>query len=345
MNFFMFPPVMARVLFMIQLVSTFFIETYLLAGIIFGAISASWALLLHALLCGALAITLFASKNIWDAGRWRALLILSVVTLGVVGLLGTLLSWVLMKIFARFSTPFDQWYYGLFLSASPSSGRVTSKRVSIKNGTMTDLFKVADICEKERLLAEISRDYRPAHARCLRLALNDSSAPIRTLAASVVAKIEKSNTDDWLRMKADIQKKGVKDDVWFKLAQHLYIYAESGLLDADRQKDVLNAARDAVDRSLTSANNPAASLLQGKILVKQGNYHEAITLLDELSAIGGDDAAIARYRNEALFRAHRWSEISSEWQTSLAFDHLLEETSSSRWHDYLGGRQNVFLLR
>jgi polysaccharide biosynthesis protein PelE len=347
MNFFMSPSAATYILFIVQLVLTFFIETYLLIGLLFGSLSVPWALFLHVLLCGALASTLFTSENIWAAGRWKTLLLLSVAMLGVAGFVGTLVSWLFTKIFSRFSTPFDQWYYSLFLSTAPSNGQVAlSKRVHIKNGTMTDLFTVADIGEKERLLAEIARNYRPAHARCLRLALNDAAAPIRTLAASVVAKIEKSNTDDWLRMKADIQKKDIKEDTWFKLAEHLYIYAESGLLDADRQKEVMHAAKEAIDQSLAAkANNPVAFLLQGKILVRQGHYNEAIRLFDQMIARGDNSIAITHCRHEALFRAHRWSEISLEWQTSLTFDHLLEETSSSRWQDYLGGRQNVFLLR
>lgn len=341
------PDTAARIPFGVQLLLTLLIEAGLLLGIVFGEISLPWALVSHVAVCMALGLTLFTPRSPQDAGRWKALLLMSVATLGVVGVVGTLFTWTLKKIFSRFSTPFDEWYYALFPSGvALSGGRAinTGRGVTIRNGTMTDLFKVAGMAEKELLLAEIARDYRPAHARCLQLALNDEAASIRTLAASVVARIEKTNTDRWLRMKSVAGKANA--DSWLTLARHLDAYSENGLLDADRQANVLDAARDAVDRALANQQNQReAIILQGKLLMKQGHNDEAVSLFDSLLAQGEHDAELLRYREEALFRAHRWSEMSGDWQSALGFDHLLEESSSSQWREYLGGRQNVFLLR
>lgn len=348
MRLLMSPDTLARIPFGVQILPTLMIEAVLFLSIYFDAANVLWALLTHLALCIVLALNLLTPGAPQDAGRWKALFLLSVATMGVLGVLGTLFAWSLKKCFSRFSTPFDEWYFALFPTGAALSGGRTlgeGKGVTIRNGTMTDLFKVATMTEKERLLAEIARDYRPAHARCLRLALNDEAASIRTLAASVVARIEKNCTDNWLRMKATAQRSDA--EAWLELVRHLDSYSENGLLDKDRITDVLQAAREALTHVMANRQHEReASILLGKLLIKQGCHDEAIALFDGLLRQGETDAQLLRYRDEALFRAHRWSEMSEKWQSVLGFEHLLEEEpSSGQWCEYLSGHQNAPLLR
>jgi hypothetical protein len=110
----------------------------------------------------------------------------------------------------------------------------------IAEGTQTEKFEALRI---------IAKRYDPGLAPALRCALADGSAPVRVLAATVIAKQRMVYLEKVGALQAEIAGKPGRSQLLRKLARARLELAESGLLDAPRVREEIARARQELARA------------------------------------------------------------------------------------------------
>jgi len=213
--------------------------------------------------------------------------------MGPFGAIGTLVTIGLTTVYRRFATPFDEWYAALFPEETLES-LVDTVCGKVQNGSgvasFTDILAFGTLEQKQELLALLTKQFRPAFAPVLKLALRDSSNAIRVQAASAVAKLENDFTIKSLHLSESLQEgesvplgkgdsarsaQGVAKRL-LDLAVHYDEYAATGLLDADREVAAVESALKAYRRYLDlEPDNLRACASYGKLLLKTKALTEA----------------------------------------------------------------------
>jgi hypothetical protein len=120
----------------------------------------------------------------------------------------------------------------------------------IAEGTQTEKFEA---------LSVIARSYEPALAPTLRRALADGSAPVRVLAATVIAKLRMARLKKVGAMQAEVASEPGRSQPLRRLAQARLDLAESGLLDASRSREEAARAREELASAAEIDRKTAAS--------------------------------------------------------------------------------------
>jgi hypothetical protein len=110
----------------------------------------------------------------------------------------------------------------------------------IAEGTQTEKFEALRI---------IAKRYEPGLAPALRCALADGSAPVRVLAATVIARHRMVYLEKVGALQAEIAGKPDRSQPLRKLARARLELAESGLLDAPRVREEIALAREELARA------------------------------------------------------------------------------------------------
>jgi hypothetical protein len=122
-------------------------------------------------------------------------------------------------------------------------------RTKPKVRPLIDVIAEGTQTEKFEALRVIAKRYDPGLAPALRCALADGSAPVRVLAATVIAKQRMVYVEKVGALQAEIAGKRGQPQPLRKLARARLELAESGLLDAPRVREEIALAREELARA------------------------------------------------------------------------------------------------
>lgn len=258
------------------------------------------------------------------AHRTGPLFLVATAALGPVGSCGSLLTAVLLRLWASRVTTFDLWYPAALTEGASEQSRDLYRRLQrgesleAETGSVApfaDVFAGGSVEQKRAVVALIANRFQPAFAPALLGALNDNDPAVRVLAASATARIE----NGFSKMSMELEDRHARQrsdfDVKWELARHYDQYANAGLLDNGR---VLSARMRAHDlyRECESLRPHTAEVLHARIrlLVRLGREDEAIEALAPLVARDAVPAGTMTWYVECLFKRGRYTALRETCQ-------------------------------
>lgn len=259
--------------------------------------------------------------------RVHFLLALTCAGLGIIGAVGTLVTMAVIAVSSRYSQPFETWYQQFVPKHDPNDlahlvQDITSGREDAAYVTQLEEFATilahGAFREKQAVLSLISRHYRPEFAFLLRAALHSTDASLRVQAATAIEKVEAAFTRTWVRLQASSVARPQDYSAQMRLASHLDLYAESGLLEPPRDQQVRERALQAFKRcAALRPDLPEARLGLARSLVRCGQLVQAIT---ELRGIAPAQRTAEEWwcLADALFQLRAFDELRGVARDALA---------------------------
>lgn len=273
---------------------------------------------IHLLLVAVLAGWTFRSQACRADLRLPLLLTMMTAFAGPFGAGGVLLTIVLVRVHGRSAESFDAWYSALFpdqidspselwqgilLSDTPDSGKVGVTPFS-------DILFFGSLAQKQELITLISKQFRPAFAPVLRLAIADSNNGIRVQAASAITKIEDGFLPRTLELSAAVVEKPTEASLVLKLARLHDEYVSAGLLDPERERESRRQALAAyADYLVLQPDDVDARVSAARLLVAGGRYEDAVQWLDDALGRSPESVPLRLLHMEALFHLGRFSDL------------------------------------
>jgi lipopolysaccharide biosynthesis regulator YciM len=147
--------------------------------------------------------------------------------------------------------------------------------------------------------------FQPAFSPVLRMALRDENSAIRVQAASAMTKVE----NRFFERTFDLVKKAERNPgdpaAQLALARHYDSYAFAGILDENRE----NAVRAYRNCLALQPGDLDVQIELARLLVRKGDYSEAVEWLDSLLRRGGLSSHVAAWYMECLFRLARHEDL------------------------------------
>lgn len=259
--------------------------------------------------------------------RVHFLLALTCAGLGVIGAVGTLIVMAVIAVASRSGQPFDLWYQQLAPKHDPNDlvhllQDIESGREDVAYVTQIEEFSTllahGAYREKQAVLSLVSRHYRPEFASLLRGALSSTDASLRVQAATAIEKVEAAFTRTWVRLQATSIARSHDYHAQLRLALHLDLYVESGLLEPPGDQQVRERALQAFQRCVALRPDLAeARLGLARSWVRCGQPTQAIVPLRAIPPAlrtGEEWWCLA----DALFQARAFDEVRAVAREALA---------------------------
>jgi len=260
------------------------------------------------------------------------LLAFSTMTMGFIGVLGTLLTVVHLLIHKEDEELDNDSFHAPLkrrrtLRSRDLYNNIVSGRESFATTTSVssfiDIMSFGSYEQKQALIALLARRYKPQFAPALRCALADSSSDIRVQAATAVAKIEQEYSSKWTVLKARADMEENRFESHYALAQHLDDHAFLGLLDEERKSVIQDRALKSYQQCQKLAtSNMDLSVAMGRLLVRRGEISEAIKIFESLSPASFSVSGVFWY-GQCLFVQKRYSDLRqllAEWESTIQQD-------------------------
>jgi len=247
---------------------------------------------------------------------------------GPAGALTALFAQIFHGLFKRGATPFEEWHRMIFLrdETERRDYRTASARRAGLLTAYTDVFAFGRIEEKRTALERIAREFRPALAPALRLALRDPVPSVRVQAAAVIAELDAKGTERATRLRDAAEITGVGAN-WSALGRHLEDEAATGLYDRDRSAAMRSEAIEAFGRALEAdGEDPRARAALGRLLLAGGEAEAALAWFDQAAARQELSLEDARLRLDALLSVGRLEDVRRGLTRVPANDPVLGET-------------------
>lgn len=295
--------------------------------------SASWSLAqglgAHAGLM-ALWLAYLGLTRAWPEHPVQTLYLLTTLTLGPLGVLGSALTALLWRSSPSPALSLEARYAALLPDVSEPASTVLARRilrgerVAGSPGTLepfADLMATGTVGQKQAAIALILSEFKPALAPALHRALNDADASVRVQAATAMARIESRFLDVALDLEARLLAAPHERDQALALARHYDDYAITGLLDANR---TLTARQRALQLFQECAADERLSLdAQHAIVrlrVRMGELDAAVSAAEPLIAAGRATAALQAWYLECLFKQGQFDALREACRGLLAAD-------------------------
>jgi thioredoxin-like negative regulator of GroEL len=274
------------------------------------------ALLVHAGVVAALSAWLhLAYRRQWDK-RIAAMYLVSIACLGPIGFLGATLSSLVWLVTRRSSaSKLSEYYAAQARLVGHDPAEELYKNLTMgreKPGVYTSMAPVIDalrwgtVEEKYRALAGLARRFRTEFTPALRFALASDEPTVRIQAASMVAKIEKEFTQQWLDLRDRLARCPNDAAVRLQLAQHLDRFAHTGMLDAQRETEVRQQSAQLFREYLqVHPDSAEARVALGRLLTRLGDFRAAVDCLASMS----DDRVAQSWYCQALYGLGRFDEL------------------------------------
>ncbi len=250
-------------------------------------------------------------------GDWRipGIMAMATVFMGVVGSAGALLCLFLHAWYRRKALPFSKWYASLFPSIE--DGATEDLRQSLGDPTESvdvapfiDILRAGGTDQRLAVVALLARHFRPEFASALKLALRDENSAVRVQAANSAAQIEDRFSQQADRLAVAAHRRPDDVDAQLELARHYEEYADTGLLDDNRQGESFRTALETYLRAAELRPGDAAIMTAvGRLLLKEGRFAEAEPLLREATAAAAGAPRVVLLYMETLFRLGRWNDL------------------------------------
>jgi len=281
----------------------------------------------HGLLSGLLIVWLYTRQRRQLDIRAALILVLCTSVLGPFGAIGSALMLLFIAIARSDVEKFDTWYLALFpeqidekTSLSDLSGagqKMNHMDLSNTVSSFSDILRFGAFPEKQEVISRLTRGYSPEFAPTIKAALTSDDASVRVQAATAMAQIEKEFTQKWLTLKQTSEQNPDCFDTFHAIAQHLYNYANSGLLELEQKNDILKNAL--YNYQKCQAIKPSAisiKLAISHVFIQQGKSTQAIELLHEIKGKAQSLWEIRTYC-DCLYQLQRFDELRhelAEWQ-------------------------------
>lgn len=250
------------------------------------------------------------------------LLLVMAAPTGAFGAVGAVLAALMHAIFRRYARPFEEWYRELFPTEEQKQSEMLYKRLIAgrhEDGATTSLISFTDILrlgtreQKEAVIALLTRNFRPAFAPALRLALADETPSIRVQAATAASEIESKFLDQVIKLTKAAEADPDDFKAQLALARFYDDYSYSGLLDADREAE---------NRRLTlkyylacldlNPDDLSVRTAIGRSLVRSGDTNEAVVFLRHCLNDGYANRALVGWYVEGLFKLRHYDEVAQQ---------------------------------
>ncbi len=276
----------------------------------------------HGLLSSLLMIWLYTRQRRQLDIRTALILVLCTSVLGPFGVIGSGLMLLFIAGSRSNAENFDTWYLALFpeqinektwLSDLPEAAqKMNPMDLSNTVSSFSDILRFGSFPEKQEVISRLTRGYSPEFAPTIKTALTSDDASVRVQAATAVAQIEKIFTQKWLTLKQTSEQNPDCFDSFHAIAEHLYNYANSGLLELEQKHDILKNALSNYQEC--QAIKPAAiniKLAISHIFMQQGKPDQAIELLYEIRGKIQSSWEIHTYC-DCLYQLQRFDELRHE---------------------------------
>lgn len=204
-----------------------------------------------------------------------------------------------------------RWLATLADGNGPSGGRRAGDRVLDGRAmvvepaflaSFTDMLRFGDGPSKQELIAKLSKEFQPALAPALELALAAPDPMVRAHAAAATVDIGERFRHRRRDLEKELATAPGDPEATARLARHLDDYAYCGILDADSEAGI---RADAIVRlgdwlALAPDEGEAVKRL-GRALHRQGRHAEALAYFDMAMARDGDAPDIAGWYLECLY--------------------------------------------
>jgi len=281
----------------------------------------------HCLLSSLLIAWLYTLQRRQLDIRIALIFVLCTSLLGPFGAIGGGLMLLFFAISRSDAVNFDTWYLALFPEQINEKMRlndmteieqkVNPMDLSNTVASFSDILRFGAFPEKQEVISRLTRGYSPEFASTIKAALTNDDASVRVQAATAVAQIEKKFTHTWFKLKHTSQQKPDCFDAHYAIAQHLYNYANSGLLELEQKHDILkNSLRAYLACRAIKPSAISIKLAISHIFIQQGKTKHAIELLHETRGKAQSLWEIHTYC-DCLYQLQRFDELRhelAEWQ-------------------------------
>ncbi|MFQ5849290.1 MAG: tetratricopeptide repeat protein [Candidatus Binatia bacterium] len=273
-------------------------------------------------------VTLVSALGLWAflcsrAGRdLRIPLVLAITTavLGPFGPLGTLCILSLLPFYSRNAKTFEEWHSSLFPRDEITStqalfnhiGRAGEDQASGQSSVtpFTDVLAFGTLEQKLLMISLIAKHFSPTLGPVLRMALNDPSNAIRVQAATAMAVIEEDFLKRTLGIEVAAMHRPDHPETLKMLARHYDHYANTGILDEQREQENRQKALQAYRKYLGfNPDDMDVRLDVGLILLKNRSFAEAAEWFEACLQDGFTAPGMVLGYMESLFHLGRFQDL------------------------------------
>ncbi len=240
-------------------------------------------------------------------------------TMAAPGAWGAIVAGLALMVFRRRATSFEEWYASLFPTEAESRALELYRRLeagqegvaaSSSLAAFVDILRLGTPEQKEAVVTILSRNFRPAFAPALRLALQDPVPSVRVQAATAAAEIENDFLARSIELTRDIEARPDDVEAHVRLASFYDDYSYSGMLDPLREEENRKLAlvhyREALKRRPGDLSLEAAV---GRCLVRSGDLARAERWIARSLRRGLDDRGLFVWYLDCLFALRRFDEL------------------------------------
>ncbi len=247
------------------------------------------------------------------------LCLIATATMAAPGAWGAVIAGLALMVFRRRSTPFEEWYASLFPTEAEGRALALYRRLeagqegAAASSSLTafvDILRLGTPEQKEAVVTILARNFRPAFAPALRLALQDEVPSVRVQAATAAAGIENDFLARSIELRHEIEARPDDVDAHVRLASFYDDYSYSGMLDPLREEEnrklALDHYREALKRRPGDLTLEAAV---GRCLVRSGDLARAERWIARSLRRGLDDRGLFVWYLDCLFALKRFDEL------------------------------------
>jgi hypothetical protein len=284
----------------------------------YGSIPAWVAALLHGTLIAIMVAWIALAPVARQDLRIPVLLAVTTAVLGPAGPLGTALTLVACRRFARSAVPFEEWYEGIFPKEDAELETALERHArALASGEaeggvvpFIDVLSFGSRQQKQAMIAMITSRFHPSFAPALRMALNDTNQAIRVQAATAMTRVENSFLEKSLELAEAAGDDPADSELVLRIARHYDSYAFAGILDEKRESENREKAAEAYIHYLELRPGDREICAEaGRLLVRKGDNLTAAALLREAVRQGDASPAVVLWYMESLFRLKRYAEL------------------------------------
>ena len=256
--------------------------------------------------------------------RFPLLLLSTTAVLGPAGPAGMLLTVLLQRWFARSAISFESWYASLFPEEPGNADAAGHLRLATPESAQDepniipfmDILSFGSRQQKESMISLITARFHPEFAPVLRRALNDSNNAIRVQAATAMTMVENRFLERSMDLTNAAKQSPGDPETLLALARHFDAYAFAGILDDQRERENREKATQAYLKYLALEPDDLAAMAElGRILVRRGDYAEALEVLGRPVNNGTASPQIVLWYMESLYSLGRYGELRRLTQT------------------------------
>lgn len=253
------------------------------------------------------------------------LVALGIFTLGPLGLLGSLVAWLLKRRHDRRGVAQDARWLSM-MSPSPTEGwkkhgrehllpqEDPAIRAALEDqpsvGSFSDILSHGSVTQRQAVVSAIAARYQPSFAPSLQRALRDPDTTVRMMAAAAIERLETRHLEASMAFESAWAQAPEDPMAALRLAQHYDAYANSGLIDAVRTRRALERALEMYQ--LAGERRPDDPLIAQSVLRVLTRLHREEDALQSFGPIleaGAAPATMSSWLLECLFRRRRYTEL------------------------------------